>query len=560
MAELPSIPNNIAQVTAPRSSVSPGQIAQPFNELAQSMDKTGDVLMKDVAVPLAEEHGAQSVTRGPDGNLQVARIPLLVGDAAIAQKRAVSFSALSLGEQEAKRKDLELSRQFPNDPNSYLKAAEAFRDAHVKQFTDAAGPEVGAALGRAVDNNTTQNYRFLLLQQQRNIKENFDKDTRSTIKSLDDDIYSLIETGAGDNDPTLKSKINERMRITHERVTNPVLSASPEEARYDLKQFDAGVEAAKTVKTVNETLKTKGVEAADKYLNDMMVNQSIPPNQRVLNLAQGQKAIKEYLQNQERQVTLANKAQKASDQDAENLIIRDTASGNPSITENDIKTSNMSPESKMRMLSWIKRDGMPEPLGPISQANTVDLFRRMNLPDGDPNKITDLRPIRDAFAPADGGPSRIKREQEEWLEKRFIESRSPDGDRLTKIRADFSKAIAPSIDKSNPLLGKIDQDGKLQTYAFERYVDQKVEEYRKAGKSPYDLFDPAKPADYLGRPEAIQPFKIPLTQSIQNMGRNLTGARAPTPSVLPQPVAEPPKPAARKPGESAADYLKRNGL
>ncbi len=288
---------------------------------------------------------------------------------------------------------------------------------------------------------------------------------------------------------------------------------------------------------------------AQTVVDDQLKDERLPPVQRAYNYAEGMKAIKEHQQNLERQITINDKMQKAKDQKFEDAVVQDSASGSPTVTENDIKTTpGISPEARMRMLAWQRRDGLPEPMAKVSQANATDLFKRMALPDDDPNHITDLGPIRAAY-----GDGKLSRADEEWLEKRFVEARSPEGDRLNKIRGQFSTAVAPTIDKSNPLLGKIDQDGKLQTYRFERFVDAKVEEYRKAGKSPYDLFDPNKP-DYLGNDKTLAQFKIPLQQSINNAVRNLGVGGSATPA-----PAAPAGPAPRQPGETPADYLKRVG-
>jgi hypothetical protein len=198
---------------------------------------------------------------------------------------------------------------------------------------------------------------------------------------------------------------------------------------------------------------------------------------------------------------------------------------------------------------------LPEPLARESNLAAMDLFRRMNLPTDDPNKITSLSQVRDVYAPPDGSPGKLTRADEEWLEKRFIEAGTPDGERLSKIRAQFSKAVEPMIDKSNPLLGKIDQSGKLQNYAFERFVDQKMDEYRKAGKNPSDLLDPSKP-DYLGSPEVLKPYLIPLQESLRTMTERLTGASA---RGIAPPSPQPTVPQ-RKPGESMADFDKRIGI
>ena len=511
-----------------------------LNSIADAL-RTGAQEGNTVAKLYAKQAGYQAITRDDDGNLVVTRAPI-VGEAATAFQDAVKYTALAQGESEAKQKDLVLSKQFENDPQGYLEAAKSFRDAHVQQYAQSFGPEVSTELGKSIDLATSNNYRWLVLDQQRRIKTNFDQATRARIDSLDEDIFSLL--GSGDKGSAqLQSLIQERTAVTQSRSRNPILGEAPEVGALDLKQFDLKAGAAQFSSGVRTIMNNPagGISVAQKVVDDELHNEKISPTQRVLNNAEGNKAIKEYQQNLERQVGLNAKAQKLRDDQFEDTVIKDSASPNPTIDENQIKTvPGISPESRMRMLAWQKRDGLPEPISRVSQSTAMDLFRRMSLDEGDAGKVNSLTPIRNAYV-----NGQLKREDEEWLEKRFNEARTPDGSRLDQIRSQFSKAVEPTIDKSNPLLGKIDQDGKLQVYAFQRFVDAKVDEYRKGGKSPYDLFDPSKP-DYLGKPETLQNFKIPLEQSIRNIGRNL-GAATPGGRTTP----------AREPGESPADWLKR---
>jgi hypothetical protein len=117
------------------------------------------------------------------------------------------------------------------------------------------------------------------------------------------------------------------------------------------------------------------------------------------------------------------------------------------------------------------------------------------------------------------------------------------------------EGVKKSIDKSNPLMGDIDPSGAHQFYLFHFDVDRKIEEYRKAGKNPHDLFDPSRP-EYLGRPEAIAPYQKTINQSIQSRVNAITNPLPGTGSRVPgaAPTVQP-----RQPGESVQDYLKRTG-
>jgi hypothetical protein len=694
-------PESVVTSDAPVSRVSTGEVAQPYQMLGQALDKAGEGL-EALATPLAERAGLQSVTMDDQGNMSVAHTPIF-GEAGIAYSRAMKFSALAQADGEAKRQDIAISKQFPNDPDQYLAASNKFRDTLVQKVTDQAGPEVGLSLSRAIDTTTTFNYRRLANEQQQKITQNFDRDTRAAIESKSEDLKSLILNG-GVNTPQAKQLITDIHALVNERTSSPLLQASKGEADLFLNHLHQDMNGAAFENYVGKMLKNpsapyqpmindsaqrygldpnllarqlyqesgfrtnavspagaqgiaqfmpataarygvnvrdpqSSIEGQARYMSDltkqfggntglalagynwgeknvaqwmaaganpaampaetrnyvraitgqpiegwisgqrpsplamqgqpggpgtmqggveralaaveaMRTDESVPPAQRQINYEKGLAAIKEYRDDVVRQTNLADLGQKQRDQTFEDSVIKDRASDSPQITENEIKTAtDVSPESKMRMLSWVKREDMPEPIAKVSQSNAMDLFRRMSLDETDPGKISDLKPVRDAYI-----AGALTRADEEWLEKRFTDARTAGGDRLAPLRAQFSKAVEPLIDNSNPIMGKIDASGKMQNFAFERYVDQKIDEYRAAKKSPFDLFDPSKP-DYLGKPEVIAPFQKSLKDSMAEMTRKMTGQGAPGP-VMPA-AAQIPK---REPGETLDEFDKRTGL
>lgn len=681
---------------APVSHISGAEVAQPWDSLARGLDKAGEGL-EAVATPLAERAGLQSVTTDDQGNMSVTHLPIF-GAAGVAYSRAQKFSYLAQGEAAARQKDIEISKEHPDDPDAYQTAANKFRDTVVQKANENAGPEVGLSLSRAIDANTTLNYRRMWTEKQDAIKKNFDQDTKAAFQSKSEDLISLLGNG-GANTPQAEHLIGELHAIVNERSNNPILLASKGEGELAIKHLHQDMNGAAFEYTIKTMLKNpsapyqpmidasagrygldpnvlarqlyqesgfrtnavspagaqgiaqfmpqtaaqygvdardpqSSIEGAAHYMSDltkqfggntglalagynwgakniaawmaaganpasmpmetrnyvraitgqpiegwtsgqrpsplatqgqpgpgsmqggaeralaaveaMRTDPTVDPAQRQINYERGIKAINDYRQDVVRQTNIADLGQKARDQTFEDTVIKDRASDSPSITENAIKTApNVSPESKMRMLSWVKREDMPEPIAKVSQSNAMDLFRRMSLDETDPGKISDLKPIRDAYIA--GG---LTRADEEWLEKRFTDARTPDGDRLTQIRSQFNKGVEASIDKSNPMQGVLDPSGKMKAYEFQHYIDQKVDEYRKAGKSPFDLFDPAKP-DYLGKPEVLRPFQTTMQQSITNITSRLTG-QPPPPGATPVPR--------RQPGETLDEFDKRTGL
>lgn len=181
----------------------------------------------------------------------------------------------------------------------------------------------------------------------------------------------------------------------------------------------------------------------------------------------------------------------------------------------------------------------PEPLARVSHDTTVDLLKRIRA--SDDSRLTDNGPIYDAYQNGE-----LTNADFNFLTREFVNMRSPDGLRLAQRKDEFLKSVTPSIDKSNPLMGKIDQDGKSNVYRLMVDVERKMEEYRKAGKNPYDLLDPSKP-EFMGKPEALEPYRKPLAESMRDTARRLSGGSA-------RPQRQP-----RKAGETPEQYLKRIG-
>ncbi len=290
MVDLPTLPNEVPQLRAPQSRLSPGDIAAPYQELADTLNKTGEVLMKDVAVPAAHQAGLQAVTRDADGNVQVQRAPIF-GDASTEYMRAVKFSAVAEGEGSLKRDDIALRQQYRDNPEGYRTAAEAYRQKVVDQYTKIAGPEVGLTLGKLVDATTTQTYRGLLTEHERLTLQRADKSIEAQIQSGRDDLVAMARGGVSSG-PTWDAAVNKIKTLTEERVNNPRLAYPREQADYDLQHLDGELKANGFLYHVDQVYKDPGVgpdgepqggakaalEAAKSILTDQSIK--LTPQQR----------------------------------------------------------------------------------------------------------------------------------------------------------------------------------------------------------------------------------------------------------------------------------------
>lgn len=193
-------------------------------------------------------------------------------------------------------------------------------------------------------------------------------------------------------------------------------------------------------------------------------------------------------------------------------------------------------EARQRMINIVERETRPATAAKISNDTANDLMSRIRAPEGDPRRITDLNPVLDAYV-----KGLLNKSDYKFLTEEFKNLRTPEGEELGKQQDEFIKSVKPMIDKSNPLMGKIDQSGAMQMYAFTLALKKKVDEYRKAGKDPRDLMDPSKP-DFMGSPSALGQFQKPLQQSLADVASSLrTGPSVPI-SGAPAPSASNPPP------------------
>jgi len=163
-----------------------------------------------------------------------------------------------------------------------------------------------------------------------------------------------------------------------------------------------------------------------------------------------------------------------------------------------------------------------------------DVFSRIHLPDTDPNKITDPDQLNkymgQGLSFADIGKLRGE-----------IKGRgTPDAELMTQF-----KSMAKAQISGSSLIAK-DPDGDKQFYNWSAYVDNVVAEKQKKGVSLHEMLDPSS-REYLG--STIQRFVRTPQQQMQDSARRMSGGSS----------ASLPPEQQRKPGESAADYLKRTG-
>lgn len=175
----------------------------------------------------------------------------------------------------------------------------------------------------------------------------------------------------------------------------------------------------------------------------------------------------------------------------------------------------------------------------------IDLWDKVHLPDGDPNKINNENDLN-KYMGRGLTVQDINTLRGEIQGKKTIAGQ--DEAELKKGLTDIAKG---KLTKSNPLTGMKDPLGDTQ---YQKFLNGFLTDYQKLkqeGKSPQQLLNPESP-DYLGK--NIDRYVRTQQQQVQDLVKSNRKIPSTTPTATPTPAPEP-----RKSGEDAASYLKRIG-
>ena len=195
----------------------------------------------------------------------------------------------------------------------------------------------------------------------------------------------------------------------------------------------------------------------------------------------------------------------------------------PTILESRLKaTGDGSKEHWIKMLEAQNKETKEAPIkrDPGTFIDVLDGIRN--------GKVTSEQQIEQKFMDSAHLGVGITWEDTKQLRQELKDLRTPEGEKLGAQVKSFTEAFAPQIDKSNPVMGKIDFRGKAKLYEFNTMVMDKVNEYKQQGKDPRTLMDPKSP-DFLGSPETINQYKTTMQDSIKEMSENMRRGQATKP-------------------------------
>ncbi len=278
--DLPTMPNTVPQVRAPESRVSPGQIASPYLEFANTIER-GAKEVSDISKLLANEEGLKSVTRGEDGNLQVER-PVIVGDAALAYKHAMQTKAVVDGEDIIKTDMLAMRHEFKDNPDRFSKAAEAYKKNKVPQIAKAAGPAVGMALERIANSTGREFHEGLLNQKERLDLSRAHASIDAQIETTKNELFA-IAAGGDTSSRAYTDRLEKIGALYGQLVNNPRLGIPKEKADFEIKQIEAQLFVAGSDSRLAKIQATDGPDAALKEVEKIRTDPglNLTPGQRV---------------------------------------------------------------------------------------------------------------------------------------------------------------------------------------------------------------------------------------------------------------------------------------
>lgn len=278
---IPASTQRIVTSEAPQSRLSGADIAQPYEMMARGLDKLGQGA-EAVAVPIAEQAGAKSVTRDADGNIQVAPPPPIFGAAGVAYAREQKMAGLAAYDAKLTQDNIDLRQQYPDNPQGYLAAAQANAEKHAQAAESTLGPVAGAAVRRLAEQKVTETYGGLVAQTSARDQQRAENAITAQMTSASDDAIALARQGADPNSPPMQAALSKYSTLLDEKVNNPRSTYTPEQRDLDLADFQGQIAGARHLYHVDQVYKDQGYQAAADAAKDILTNQNykLTPAQR----------------------------------------------------------------------------------------------------------------------------------------------------------------------------------------------------------------------------------------------------------------------------------------
>jgi hypothetical protein len=256
------------------------------------------------------------------------------------------------------------------------------------------------------------------------------------------------------------------------------------------------------------------------------------PDQPVRLRKAAETAIKTKAIDDERAATYAEREKRRVSDDRESEIIKDLTSENPTISAKEIgEDKALTPNARLSMIGLAERlakknaDKMSDTYG----SKFLELWQRMNLPQGDPNKLTDPGSLPGYVGLDDGltlaGLDRLRTE--------MAGRKTPQGAAEAKMKDQFIAMAKHQISGSDDFTHIRDPKGDELFLQWMTHTLPEYDKQRAAGVPAAKLLDKDSP-EYLGK--TIPQFRRSIEQRTKDMLSDVAGGSN---EVKPAPNAAP---------------------
>jgi Phage tail lysozyme len=261
MVDLPKVSTAVVTSTAPRSSVSPGQIQGNTDLMANALGKVANASM-DIATDMAKTQAAddlqnQKVTLSADGTVNVVNPAnsVIFGKAGEAYNNAVQAGTIAQHSNVISTEMNDLHQKYEADPLGFKAASDAWKEQYLSQH---GGGEVGQAIAQQADQLQTQHLNAIT-----NTASKVDLATQNSAltaaqTSAQDDVFAMLRGGANLADPAVQSRIAQVDSTIAARAANPLFQYSKEQADLDREMFHSEAGLNRVLYDIDSTYKNQG--------------------------------------------------------------------------------------------------------------------------------------------------------------------------------------------------------------------------------------------------------------------------------------------------------------
>lgn len=268
MAKLPEIQSRGAITRGPQSSVSPAEVANPFQQIANALDAAGEIFQRKEVFE-AENEGGNAVYRDADGNLKVdLQSNLSARGRAYNAAAQQGYAARLAGDIRAR--GTALATESKGNIDTFNSAWKAFRDQTLSAVPrDFRGP--------ATTMLDTEGPRFALgvSEQKRtsDLKE-FEGNIKSEIQLLDDDMAALARAGGVSTD-AYKQKQAQLHTLWNQLAENPDFVVGEKEAGIAIQRMESRHLSESMLSSVDRALGTGGIAEARKIQQSILTDEKL---------------------------------------------------------------------------------------------------------------------------------------------------------------------------------------------------------------------------------------------------------------------------------------------